>query len=192
MIKLLAISVLVLSFKSNSFNNPVVCNISTTEYLTLQNKIIYDFKVPSLSGGTIDFADFKGKKILIVNTASKCGFTPQYEGLEKLYEQYKDKLVIVGFPANNFFSQEPGSNETIEAFCKKNYGVSFPMAAKISVKGKNIAPIYQWLCSKAENGVMNAKISWNFNKFLLDENGKLIAHYKSKVKPMSEEIISKL
>ena len=157
-----------------------------------QTKSIYDFKVEGLNGDTIDFAAFKGKKILIVNTASKCGFTPQYEELEKLYETYKDKLVIIGFPANNFFSQEPGSNETISEFCRKNYGVSFPMAAKISVKGKSIAPIYQWLCNKEENGIMDAKISWNFNKFLLDENGKLIAHYKSKVKPMSEEILGKL
>jgi glutathione peroxidase len=157
-----------------------------------QVKSIYDFKVEALEGDSIDFSTFKGKKILIVNTASKCGFTPQYEGLEQLYEKYKDKLVIVGFPANNFLSQEPGSNETISEFCKKNYGVTFPMTAKISVKGKNIAPIYQWLCNKEENGVMDAKISWNFNKFLLDENGKIIAHYKSGVKPMSEEIISKL
>ncbi|MBN8698393.1 MAG: glutathione peroxidase [Chitinophagales bacterium] len=157
-----------------------------------QTRSIYDFKVAGLDGDTIDFAQFKGKKILIVNTASKCGFTPQYEDLEKLYETYKDKLVIVGFPANNFFSQEPGSNETISEFCKKNYGVSFPMAAKISVKGKNIAPIYKWLCNKEENGVMDAKISWNFNKFLLDENGKIIAHFKSAVKPMSEEIVSRL
>jgi glutathione peroxidase len=159
---------------------------------SIQTKTIYDFTVESLNGGTINFADFKGKKILIVNTASKCGFTPQYEELQALYEKYKDHLVIVGFPANNFFSQEPGSNETIEAFCKKNYGVTFPMAAKISVKGKDIAPVYKWLCNKAENGVMDAKISWNFNKFILDENGKLIAHFKSNVKPMSEEIISKL
>jgi len=159
---------------------------------SIQTKTIYDFKVESLNGGTIDFADFKGKKILIVNTASKCGFTPQYEGLEALYEKYNDKLVIVGFPANNFFSQEPGNNTTIEEFCKKNYGVTFPMAAKISVKGKSIAPIYQWLCNKSENGVMDAKITWNFNKFLLDEKGKLIGKFNSKVKPMSDEIISKL
>lgn len=158
----------------------------------VQTQTIYDFKVPSLNGGIINFADFKGKKILIVNTASKCGFTPQYEDLEALYKKYEGKLVIVGFPANNFFSQEPGSNETIEAFCKKNYGVTFPMAAKISVKGKDMAAIYKWLCNKSENGVMDAKISWNFNKFLLDENGKLIAHFKSKVKPMSGEIVSKL
>ena len=159
---------------------------------SIQTQTIYHFKVASLNGSSIDFADFKGKKILIVNTASKCGFTPQYVDLEALYKKYEGKLVIVGFPANNFFSQEPGSNETIEAFCKKNYGVSFPMAAKISVKGKDIAAIYKWLCNKAENGVMDAKISWNFNKFLLDENGKLIGHFKSKVKPMSEEITSKL
>lgn len=159
---------------------------------SVQTQTIYDFKVPSLNGGTIDFANFKGKKILIVNTASRCGFTPQYEDLQALYEKYKDKLVIVGFPANNFLSQEPGSNETIEAFCKKNYGVTFPMAAKISVKGKDIASVYKWLCNKSENGVMDAKVSWNFNKFLLDEKGKLIGHFKSKVKPMSEEITGRL
>jgi len=167
------------------------CPISKPSVL-LQTKSIYDFKITALNGGTINFADFKGKKILIVNTASKCGFTPQYEELQALYEKYKDKLVVVGFPANNFFSQEPGSNEKIEAFCKKNYGVTFPMAAKVSVKGKDIAPIYKWLCNKNENGVMDEKISWNFNKFLLDENGKLIAHFKSNIKPMSEEIVSKL
>lgn len=160
--------------------------------VTAQTRSIYDFKVEGLNGDSIDFSAFKGKKILIVNTASKCGFTPQYDDLEKLYEKYKDRLVIVGFPANNFFSQEPGSNETIAAFCKKNYGVTFPMAAKISVKGKNTAPIYRWLCNKDENGVMDARVTWNFNKFLLDENGKLIAHFTSKVKPMSEDILSKL
>ena len=166
--------------------------VFTSTTVQEQTRSIYDFKVEGLNGDTIDFSAFKGKKILIVNTASKCGFTPQYEGLEQLYEKYKDKLVIVGFPANNFFSQEPGSNETIAEFCKKNYGVTFPMAAKISVKGKSTAPIYRWLCNKEENGVMDAKITWNFNKFLLDENGKLLEHFTSKVKPMSEEIISKL
>lgn len=153
---------------------------------------IYDFKVAALDGSTIDFASFKGKKILIVNTASECGFTGQYEGLEQLYEKYKEKLVVIGFPANNFGSQEPGSNEEIGAFCKKNYGVSFPMAAKISVKGDDTAPIYKWLCSKSENGVLDAEVGWNFNKFLLDENGKLLAHFESKVEPMSEEITGKL
>ncbi len=156
------------------------------------SKSIYEFKVESLDGGTIDFSQFKGKKLLIVNTASKCGYTPQYEELEKLYETYREKLVIVGFPANNFGGQEPGTNSEIKEFCKKNYGVTFPMAAKVSVKGEDIAPIYQWLCNKAENGVMDAEIKWNFGKFLLDEKGTLLAYFPSKVKPMSEEVISKL
>ncbi|MEO9211349.1 MAG: glutathione peroxidase, partial [Ginsengibacter sp.] len=136
---------------------------------------IYHFKVTSLDGGTIDFSQYKGKKILIVNTASKCGYTPQYEELETLYKTYGNKLVIVGFPANNFGGQEPGSNEEIKTFCTKNYGVTFPMAAKVSVKGDDIAPIYKWLTSKSENGVLDADIKWNFTKFLLDENGVLLA-----------------
>ena len=155
-------------------------------------KTIYDFKVEGLTGGNIDFADFKGKKILIVNTASQCGYTPQYEGLEKLYEQYKDKLVIVGFPANNFGAQEPGTNIEIKEFCKKNYGVSFPMAAKVSVKGDDTAPIYKWLCNKSDNGVMDAEIKWNFGKFLLDEKGVIITYFPSKITPMSVEITGKL
>lgn len=153
---------------------------------------IHQFKVLGLQGDTINFAQFKGKKILVVNTASKCGFTPQYKELEELYNKYKDKLVVVGFPANNFLHQEPGTNEEIASFCQKNYGVSFPMAAKISVKGKDEAPIYKWLTSKSENGVMNAKIKWNFNKFLLDENGIIMAYFPSSVTPLSEAIISKL
>jgi glutathione peroxidase len=156
------------------------------------SKSIHQFKVASLDGGTIDFASFKGKKILVVNTASECGYTPQYKELQALYEKYKDRLVIVGFPANDFGKQEPGTNEEIKAFCEKNYGVAFPMAAKISVKGKDIAPIYNWLTHKDSNGVMDADIKWNFNKFLLDENGVLIAYFPSKVKPMSEEIVGKL
>jgi glutathione peroxidase len=153
---------------------------------------IYQFKVDGLNGDVIDFSKFKGKKILIVNTASKCGFTPQYEYLEKLYKTYSDKLVIVGFPANNFASQEPGTNDEIKAFCTKNYGVTFPMAAKVSVKGDDIAPIYKWLTNKSENGVMDAEITWNFNKFLLDENGNLITKFDSKVTPMSDEIVKYL
>jgi glutathione peroxidase len=155
-------------------------------------KTIYDFKVAGLSGDSIDFATFKGKKILIVNTASKCGFTKQYAELQQLYVKYQDRLVIVGFPENNFLFQEPGTNSEIREFCTKNYGVTFPMAAKIDVKGKNIAPIYQWLTNKSENGVMDATITWNFNKFLLDEKGNLIAKFDSKVTPMSDSITSKL
>ena len=153
---------------------------------------IYEFKVDGLSGDVIDFSKFKGKKILIVNTASKCGFTPQYEYLEKLYQKYNDKLVIVGFPANNFNSQEPGTNDDIKAFCTKNYGVTFPMAAKISVKGDDMAPIYKWLTHKSENGVLDAEITWNFNKFLLDENGTLLAKFESNVAPMSDDIVKYL
>jgi glutathione peroxidase len=190
MIKLIAMTAVLLSCaaKTNqtNMNNEPAITVDTAE------KSIHGFKVEALDGGTIDFAAFKGKKILIVNTASECGYTPQYEGLEALYKKYQDKLVIVGFPANNFGGQEPGSNVQIGEFCKKNYGVSFPMAAKISVKGDDAAPIYKWLCSKSENGVLDAEVKWNFNKFLLDEDGNLLNYFESKVTPMSKEITSKL
>jgi glutathione peroxidase len=127
-----------------------------------------------------------------VNTASKCGYTPQYAELEKLHKAYANKLVIVGFPANNFGGQEPGSNAEINDFCQKNYGVSFTMAEKVSVKGEDIHPLFKWLTSKADNGVMDAEIKWNFTKFLLDEKGTLVAVYPSKVSPMSEEITKHL
>jgi glutathione peroxidase len=150
---------------------------------------VYDFKVPSLDGGTIDLSQYKGKKLLIVNTASKCGFTPQYADLEKLYEKYKDKLVIVGFPANNFGQQEPGTNADIKEFCTKNYGVTFPMADKVDVIGDNTHPLFKYLTQEAEKlGVADPVIKWNFTKFLIDENGKLIAVFPSKVTPMSDEI----
>lgn len=151
---------------------------------------IYDFKVNSLEGETIDFAKFKGKKILIVNTASKCGLTPQYAELESLYQQYKDKLVIVGFPANNFMFQEPKGNKEIAEFCQKNYGVSFPMAEKISVKGKDMAPIYRWLTNKDYNHFENSSVSWNFQKYLIDEKGNLVAVFNPKTKPLSDEIVA--
>jgi len=151
-------------------------------------KSIYDFKIEGLLGDDINFADFKGKKILVVNTASKCGFTPQYADLEKLYNEYKDHLVIVGFPANNFGAQEPGSNEEIGAFCQKNYGVTFPMAAKVSVKGDDTAPVFKYLTEKSLNGVKNTTILWNFTKFLLDENGHLIDSFVSTTKPTDEAI----
>ena len=169
---------------------------------------IYDFKVPGLDGNEIDFASFKGKKIMIVNTASECGNTPQYADLEKLYEKYKDKLVIVGFPANNFGAQEPGTNSDIKEFCKKNYGVTFPMAEKISVKGDDIHPLYKWLVDQskemakklpAENSkdfawkrYLQDPVVWNFTKFLVDENGNLVAVFHNKVSPMSEEILKYL
>ena len=151
-------------------------------------KSIYDYKVESGDGNEINFADFKGKKILIVNTASECGFTPQYADLEKISKEYTDKVVVVGFPANNFGGQEPGTNEEIGAFCQKNYGVTFPIAAKVSVKGDDTAPIFKYLTDKNLNGVKNTTILWNFTKFLLDENGKLIDSFISTTKPTDEAI----
>ena len=153
---------------------------------------IYKFKVEALDGGKIDFKKYKGKKILIVNTASKCGNTPQYAQLEELYEKYKDKLVIVGFPANNFGGQEPGSSTEIKEFCTKNYGVTFPMADKVSVKGDDIAPIFQYLVDEAKKIGVTDPIKWNFTKFLLDENGKLLAVIHNKTKPMSEDVLKYL
>jgi glutathione peroxidase len=155
---------------------------------TAQSNSIYQFTVPSIEGGTIDFSQYKGKKILVVNTASKCGYTPQYEGLEKLYEAHKNDLVVVGFPANNFGGQEPGTNEEIQEFCKLRYGVTFPLAQKVEVVGESTHPLFKWLTTKEQNGVLDAKIAWNFNKFLLDENGQLLAYFPSKVTPESEEI----
>ena len=149
---------------------------------------IYDFKVNGLDGKNIDLADYKGKKILIVNTASECGYTPQYADLEKLNKQYKGKLVIIGFPANNFGEQEPGTNEEIASFCQKNYGVTFPMAAKISVKGDDMHPLYQYLVKEAAELGITDPVKWNFTKFLVDENGKLVKVFSHKVNPMSEEI----
>ena len=150
---------------------------------------VHDFKVKGLDGNTLDLSKFKGKKMLIVNTASKCGYTPQYADLEKLYETYKGKLVVVGFPANNFGQQEPGSAAEITEFCTKNYGVTFPMADKVDVVGDNTAPLFKYLTDEAHKlGVTDPVIKWNFTKFLIDENGKLIAVFPSKVKPMDEQI----
>jgi glutathione peroxidase len=153
---------------------------------------IYDFKVPGLDGTDIDLSKYKGKKIMIVNTASKCGNTPQYDDLEKLYEKYKDKLVIIGFPANNFNSQEPGTNEEIAEFCKKNYGVTFPMAEKISVKGDDIAPIYKYLTEEATKKGFADPVKWNFTKFLIDEKGELITVIHNKTKVTSDDVLKYL
>jgi glutathione peroxidase len=159
---------------------------------TLAGMSIYDFKAPGLDGKQIDFSKYKGKKIMIVNTASKCGNTPQYDDLEKLYEKYKDKLVIIGFPANNFGAQEPGTNGEIAEFCKKNYGVTFPMAEKVSVKGADIDPIFKYLVDEAAKKGFTDPIKWNFTKFLLDENGQLITVINNKVNPMSDEVLKYL
>jgi glutathione peroxidase len=157
-----------------------------------QQKSIYDFTVEALDGGEINFEKFKGKKILIVNTASKCGLTPQYKGLEQLHQKYGKNLVIVGFPANNFARQEPGSDKEIASFCQKNFGVSFLMASKISVKGDDQHPLYAWLTQKQQNGFKDSKVKWNFQKYLLDEKGKLISVISPRIKPMSEKIIEML
>ena len=165
----------------------------TIETNQAQGKSIYDFSIKSLVGNsTINFGDFRGRKLLLVNTASKCGFTPQYAELQQMHQNYKDKLVIIGFPCNQFFSQESGTVAEILSFCQKNYGVTFPLTEKINVKGKEQHHIYQWLCKKENNGVEDIKVAWNFGKFLIDEDGKFIAYFPSKVKPMSAEIISKL
>lgn len=157
----------------------------------VQQKSFHDFSITSLDEeSTIDMSNFKGKKILIVNVASKCGYTPQYEGLQQLHETYGDQVQIIGFPCNQFLGQEPGGKEEIAAFCKKNFGVTFPLTTKVDVKGSNQHEVYSWLTSKSENGVDDFKVSWNFNKFLIDENGNLLQHFGSKVEPMSDELIS--
>jgi glutathione peroxidase len=145
----------------------------------------------SIVGKSIDLSTFKGKKILIVNTASKCGFTPQYKDLEELSKRYKDKLVVIGFPANNFNQQEPGTNKDIQEFCEMNYGVTFLLSEKVDVKGDQIDPLFDYL-TKANNPDFTGEIKWNFEKFLIDENGKLIHRYRSAVTPLSAEIVTKL
>ncbi|MBK9109757.1 MAG: glutathione peroxidase [Saprospiraceae bacterium] len=150
----------------------------------------YNFKVQSIDDKEFNFAQLKGKKVLIVNTASECGYTPQYAELEELYKKFGgEQFTILGFPANNFGGQEPGTNEESQQFCQKNYGVSFPMMAKISVKGDNQHPLYRWLTKQSENGVQDAELKWNFQKFLIDENGKWIRVVSYKESPLSEEIL---
>jgi glutathione peroxidase len=156
-----------------------------------QKKSFYDFTVQDISGNPFQLSALKGKKVLVVNTASKCGFTPQYADLEKLYEEYKNKnFVIIGFPANDFLNQEPGSNQEIQEFCQRNYGVTFPMMSKISVKGKDMNPVYKWLTSKELNGEMDSNVSWNFQKYMIDETGKLVGMVPPKETPYSEKIIN--
>ena len=153
------------------------------------NQTIYQFTVEDINGKPFALADLKGKKVMIVNTASKCGLTPQYKELEALYQQYKDKdFIIIGFPANNFLGQEPGSNEQIASFCSINYGVTFPMMSKISVKGKNMHPLYQFLTQKSKNGVEDSKVKWNFQKYLIGRNGKLEKVIDPKTLPSSDEV----
>lgn len=167
----------------------VLCGTLLVSTLLAAAPNVHDFTLNSIDGQPTPLAQFNGKVILIVNVASRCGYTPQYAGLEALYRKYKDKgLVILGFPANNFLWQEPGSNQEIKAFCSAKYHVSFPMFAKISVRGRDKAPLYQFLTSVKDNPKTGGEIGWNFTKFLVDENGKLIAVFPSKVKPMDDQI----
>lgn len=148
---------------------------------------VYEFKLKNIDGKNFKLSDYKGKKILIVNTASKCGYTPQYKELEQLAQTYKDKLVVVGFPANNFGGQEPGSASEIKTFCTGTYNVTFPLSEKVSVKGDDICPLFKYLTS-LDTPEGTGEIKWNFEKFLVDENGKLIHRFRSKTTPMSEDI----
>ena len=158
----------------------------------MASKSFYDFTMKSIEGKDIPFSIYKGKKVLIINTASECGYTPQFKELEELHEKYKDKIVLLGFPSNNFGGQEPGSNEEISAFCQRNFGVSFQLFEKSDVKGSGQNQLYQWLSHKEQNSWNDEAPSWNFCKYLINEKGELLKFYSSAVKPMSEEIIKEL
>ena len=187
--KVLYLFAIAMTFACQNKNSQITSQPMNTEnQQTAQN--IYDFKVETITGDTLDLATLKGKKVIIVNTASKCGLTPQFEGLEKLHQLHKNKnLVIIGFPSNDFMSQDPGSNEEIAEFCQLNYGVTFPMMAKIVVKGKDQHPLYQYLTQKALNGKDDYDVQWNFQKFLINENGTIDKVIDPKTSPLDEEII---
>lgn len=168
----------------------LIATLFISTIMTSDNSV-HQFTMKNIEGKDVSLADYKGKAILIVNVASKCGYTPQYEDLQSLYEKYADKdFVILGFPANNFMGQEPGSNAEIQSFCKKNYGVTFPMFSKISVKGNDMAELYKFLTKKERNGVMDSKVKWNFQKYLLDKDGKLVAKFAPGDEPLGEDIVS--
>ena len=171
---------------------PIALLILTVITLSFTNgmKTLHDFKVTAIDGKEFDLSSLKGKKVMIVNVASECGYTPQYADLQKLYETYGGgKFVIIAFPSNEFGGQEPGTNEEIETFCKKNYGVTFPVMAKIQVKGDDAHPLYQWLTKKEQNGVLDSEVKWNFQKYLVDENGNLVDMLPSKEKPLSDKVV---
>lgn len=183
-----SLSAFFFSCQNQAQNQQKVANVNQT---TMSKQNIYQFKVEDLEGNTFDFSTLKGKKILVVNTASECGLTPQYEQLQAIYEKYRDKnFVIVGFPANNFGSQEPGTNQQIASFCQKNYGVTFPMMAKISVKGSDMHAIYQFLTQKAKNGFQDSEVQWNFQKYLINENGELEKVISPRTLPTDDEIVN--
>lgn len=174
-----------------SCQNKAQTNANTSTPVTMTKQSIHQFKVTDLSGNTFDFASLKGKKVLVVNTASKCGLTPQYKDLETLYKMYKDKgFEIVGFPANNFASQEPGTNEEIAQFCQLNYGVSFPMMSKVSVKGKDMCEVYQFLTQQSKNGFQDSDVEWNFQKYLINEKGELEKVISPRTNPLDDQIVN--
>lgn len=178
-----------MTFLSACFGTHTIKSKPLDHSMLTAAKTLYDFKMKSIDGEIIDFSKYKGKKVLIVNTASECGYTPQYKELEELNKMYGDKVVVLGFPANNFGEQEPGSNKEIASFCQKNYGVSFQLFEKVDVIGSNTCDLYKWLSTKELNGWNSQEPKWNFNKYLIDENGQLIKYFASSVKPMSEEIL---
>lgn len=157
-------------------------------WISMIGQSAHSFSLEAIDGKTINLSQYKGKKILLVNVASACGYTPQYKKLQELYETYGEKVVVIGIPCNDFGRQESGTNAEIAEFCSSKYAITFPMAAKVSIKGNDQHPLYKWLTNKSENGVMDADVRWNFNKFLLDENGKLIEHFGSGVSPLDEKI----
>lgn len=192
-ILVLMLAVIVVNCKHAAKEQETV-NVSEEEHrneMPMEKEQIYQFKVADLYGNPFDFSSLKGKKIMIVNTASECGLTPQYAQLQELYDEFKDKnFTIVGFPANNFGRQEPGTNSQIASFCKENYGVTFPMMGKISVKGDDIHEVYQFLTQKSRNGLEDSEVQWNFQKYLLDEQGHLVRVIAPKTLPIDESIIN--
>lgn len=186
----LLFSLLIMSCQNQAQNQENTTQKKDNKTTTMEKQTIYQFKVTDLYGNEFDFASLKGKKILIVNTASECGLTPQYKDLEAIYGKYKDKnFVIVGFPANNFGAQEPGSNEQIATFCQKNYGVTFPMMGKISVKGNDKHELYKFLTEKSKNGLQDSEVEWNFQKYLINEQGELVKVLSPRVLPTDNEIV---
>ncbi|MFZ9755449.1 MAG: glutathione peroxidase [Bacteroidia bacterium] len=182
---ILALS-LSLALSSCFFGKPKTANPTMAQ---TPSQSIYDIPLKALDGTPLDLSQFKGKKLLVVNTASECGYTPQYEGLQSLYEAEKERLVILGCPCNQFGGQEPGSSEQIAQFCSSRFQVSFPMSEKLDVKGENQHPLYRWLCNQSENGALDASVSWNFNKFLIDENGHMMAYYPSNISPNDPQLL---
>lgn len=150
---------------------------------------VYDYKLRTIKGEELDLSKFKGKKILLVNTASECGFTPQYKQLQELYENFKDKVVVIGIPCDDFGGQEPGSESQIEQFCEVNFGVTFPLTAKVKILGPEIHPLYQFLTQQTLNGYRDSEVKWNFQKYLIDENGKLIKIFSAPTDPLSEDVL---